>query len=166
MLNFYFHTSRLIVRPLTMQDAFPLYEYRSLEEVARYQSWDYYTLDDAKNTIIKNRFDPFNGFNNTGNVAVEKNGTLIGDLYVAVHPECSSWFTIGYTFDPKYHHLGYAREAVKGWIDYLFSHYPITQIHGYVVEGNVASMRLLIDLGFRLNDYDETYGDNCFILKR
>ena len=40
-------TPRLYIRHLLERDANRLVEYRNKEEVARYQSWDHYTYDEA-----------------------------------------------------------------------------------------------------------------------
>ena len=40
-------TERLIIKPLTLDDAKRFSEYRDKEEVAMYQSWDEYPLNKA-----------------------------------------------------------------------------------------------------------------------
>ena len=47
-------TERLIIKPLTLDDARRFSEYRDKEEVAMYQSWDEYPLNKAINRIDKN----------------------------------------------------------------------------------------------------------------
>ena len=54
------HTQRLIIRQLNSQDAYPIYAYRRLEKVKKYQSWDYYTLEQAQNLIYKVQKQNFN----------------------------------------------------------------------------------------------------------
>ena len=44
-------TERLIIKPLTLDDAKRFSEYRDKEEVAMYQSWDEYPLNKAINRI-------------------------------------------------------------------------------------------------------------------
>ena len=46
-------TERLIIKPLTLDDAKRFSEYRDKEEVAMYQSWDEYPLNKAINRIVK-----------------------------------------------------------------------------------------------------------------
>lgn len=163
----YFKTDRLIVRPLEDRDAHTLYEYRHLEEIMKYQSWDSYSLEKARQLIYKNQSEPFNGYFGCGNFAVEYRGKMIGDIFVAVDPQYPYRVSIGYTFHPRYHHHGFAREAVGAMVHYLMTYYEKIEVVAYVMEGNVSSMRLLISLGFELIDYDEKYGDYCFrVLKQ
>ena len=44
-------TERLIIKPLTLDDARRFSEYRDKEEVAMYQSWDEYPLNKAINRL-------------------------------------------------------------------------------------------------------------------
>lgn len=157
------HTQRLIIRQLNSQDAYPIYAYRRLEEVKKYQSWDYYTLEQAQNLISKVQKQNFNFTFGSTNLAVEYNQILIGDVYLMVDYMNPSCMIIGYTFNPKFWHLGFASEAVEAVIQELFTRYQKTQVTAYVKEGNVASMRLLNRLNFRLDSYNENYGDYRFV---
>lgn len=162
----YIKTSRLVIRPLEKRDAFPLYQYRHLDIVKKYQSWDDYTLEQSHQLVYRNQHFPYSGYLGQGNFAVEYQEELIGDLYVASHLDRKDCVTIGYTFDPRFWHRGFAREAVQAMVSYLFKYYDKEAIYAFVMEGNVASMRLLLDLGFKLLEYDEQYGDYCFVLKQ
>ena len=44
-------TERLIIKPLTLDDAKRFSEYRDKEEVAMYQSWDEYPLNKVLNIV-------------------------------------------------------------------------------------------------------------------
>ncbi len=160
----YVQTPRLLIRPLEEKDIYPLYEYRHLDEVKRYQSWDYYSLEKAAELVRRNQAFPFMGYFDCGNFAVEYNGKMIGDVFIGVNANNPQSVSIGYTFHPQFHHQGFAREAVSAMIEYLFKYYKKNEIDAYVMEGNVASMRLLMALGFQLISYDEKYGDYFFRL--
>lgn len=54
-------TERLIIKPLTLDDARRFSEYRDKEEVAMYQSWDEYPLNKAINRIEYCQKHPFHG---------------------------------------------------------------------------------------------------------
>ena len=160
-------TSRLTIRPLDDCDIYPLYEYRHLNEVKKYQSWDFYTVEKARQLVFRNKTQPFDGYMNNGNFAVVYEGKMIGDIFVGASPTHPFSVSIGYTFSPEYWHQGFAREAVKAMILHLFVCYQKEQIEAYVMDGNIASMRLLLSLGFELINYDEKYGDYYFrLLKR
>lgn len=160
----FIQTKRLRIRPLEERDIYPLFEYRHLDEIKRYQSWDDYSIEKATELVRRNKMHPFTGYFDCGNFAVEYHGEMIGDLFIGVNVNNPQSVSIGYTFHPAYHHMGFAREAVSAMIDYLFMYFKKNEIDAYVMEGNVASMRLLISLGFQLIDYDEKYGDYFFRL--
>ena len=54
-------TERLIIKPLTLDDAKRFSEYRDKEEVAMYQSWDEYPIEKAKQRITYCIKHPFHG---------------------------------------------------------------------------------------------------------
>lgn len=155
-------TERLIIRNLEFKDVDALYDYRHLSSVKKYQSWDNFTVSMARRLVEKNIVNRFDGYRGTANYAVELNGKLIGDIFVAANADTINAVSIGYTFHPDYQGYGYAREAVKAMIDYIFEFYNKDTIFAYVKEGNIKSMRLLIALGFELFDYDEIYADYGF----
>ena len=55
---------------------------------------------------------------------------------------------IGYKFDRDYHGLGYAYEATIKSIEYMFSHYELSEIEASVSPNNKSSIALLSKLGF------------------
>lgn len=165
-MEFKLTTNRVVIRELEEQDAYPIYMYRKLDEVKKYQSWDYYTLQKAQALIQKVKRQKFNMNYGSINYAVDYKNTLIGDIYLMIDYVNSSRVILGYTFSPKYWHQGFAYESVSAMIECLFNQYHKKEIYAYVKEGNIASMRLLIKLNFRLESYDENYGDYLFILKR
>ncbi len=58
--------------------------------------------------------------------------------------------TIGYKFDKDYWNRGYAREAVSCTINEIFKKLPIHRLIANVMEDNVPSIKLLENMGFRL----------------
>ena len=55
---------------------------------------------------------------------------------------------LGYKFSSKYHHKGYASEAVEKLLDIAFIELNIHRICAYVQEENIPSIHLLEGLGF------------------
>lgn len=62
--------------------------------------------------------------------------------------ECLNW-EVGYVFNRLYHRNGYAREAVKKLVDFVFSSKNAHRVYANCNPENVASWRLLEALGFR-----------------
>ena len=58
--------------------------------------------------------------------------------------------TLGYKFDKDYWHRGYAREAVTCTIDAIFKELHLHRLIANVMESNEPSIRLLENIGFRL----------------
>ena len=79
-------TERLIIKPLTLDDARRFSEYRDKEEVAMYQSWDEYPLNKAINRIEYCQKHPFHG--QIGNyqfgLYLKENNQLIGDIFIEI----------------------------------------------------------------------------------
>lgn len=55
---------------------------------------------------------------------------------------------LGYKFSSKFHHKGYASEAVEKLLDIAFTELNIHRISAHVQENNLPSVRLLEGLGF------------------
>ncbi len=156
-----FETKRLLIRRLEPGDAELLYGYRHLDNVKKYQSWNHYTLMDAKRMIGFEQLGYFNGQRGNTNIGVvlKETNQLIGDIYIGVRYGIPHRATIGYTFNPEYWHQGYARESVGKIIDVLIHEYDKDTINAFVMPENEASIHLLLSLGFKQKGYDEAFGD-------
>lgn len=162
-----FETERLIVRKLEQRDIDNLYNYRKLDIVSKYQSWDEYSLKDATNLVAyANRF-PVNGRSLRMNFGVEFKETheLIGDIYIGCSFLSPKKMTIGYTFNPDYWHQGLAYEAVYAMLHKFMEYYHKDECNAFVRPQNDASIRLLTKLGFIRGRYDEEFDDVEFIYK-
>src|SRR5690242_4229052 len=112
-------TERLTVRRFRPGDAAAFAAYRSVPEVARYQSWDApFSIEDA--TASVQRFaagDPLAP--GWFQYAIDLDGVLIGDIGLKLHENLMQ-AEIGFTLAPQYQGKGYATEAVRGLLDHLF----------------------------------------------
>jgi RimJ/RimL family protein N-acetyltransferase len=146
-------TRRLVIRRFAASDAEAFARYRSLPEVARYQSWEApYAIERARAFVdwmethhpdergewyqfaISTRDDPT---------------TLIGDC--AFHGRAAEPLIadIGYTMDPASQGLGYGTEAVGELVRYLIEDRGKHKVCADCDTRNQASWRLLERLGFR-----------------
>ena len=148
-------TKRLIIRSFKMDDAVALARYRSKKEVARYQSWHYYSLKRAKKRVEYCINHPYLGRVGNYQLAIElkSNHQLIGDLFIDV--ENKSTFTIGYTLDSIYWSNGYAFEALEAFFRYQKEVYQFKKVYAHVYQDNERSLRLLKRLGF--TPYHKSY---------
>ncbi|WP_379138724.1 GNAT family N-acetyltransferase [Paenibacillus sp. sgz500958] len=142
-------TDRLLIRTLEMKDREAFFNYRSMPEVYKYQSWRPVNINEVETFISANMAIVPNRGNSWLQLALcLKDGKLIGD--VGIHFMGDDFQAeIGYTLSPEFQGKGYASEAVRAAIDYLFSGLCKHRITASVDPGNLKSIRLLENMGFR-----------------
>lgn len=142
-------TERFVIRRLVMTDKEPLFAYRSLPDVCKFQSWRPVHIEQVEAFIKKNAEVVPNTPNTWMQLAVcLPNGIMIGDI--GVHfLEDSMQTEIGYTLNPAYQGCGYATEAVSAILDYLFCTLNKHRITASVDPDNLRSIILLKRIGFR-----------------
>jgi RimJ/RimL family protein N-acetyltransferase len=142
-------TDRLLLRKLEINDREDFFTYRSLPEVCEYQSFMPKNIREAGG-FISNIPSESNIPNTWFQLAiVNKNEEmLIGDI--GIHfLEDNAQVEIGYTLAPGHQGQGYAIEALKAVISYLFSELKKHRITASVDPNNIKSIRLLEKLDMR-----------------
>jgi RimJ/RimL family protein N-acetyltransferase len=147
-------TERLALRPAEQRDALPTYAFRSKEGVARWltnlphdpAAWEAGFGDRIPHTLV-----------------VEKDGEVIGDLYLHVQDPWSqaevreqaarTQAEIGYVFDPRYAGHGYATEAVRAELRICFDELGLRRVVASCFANNEASWRLMERVGMRRELY-------------
>ena len=129
-------------------DAPYLFSYRSLPAIYRYQSFRPKTIQEIEYFIIDNTkyFDKEGTWHQ---LAIELEEKVIGDMGLHFIGSMNLHCEIGYTLNPHYQHKGYAREAVRYLLKYLFEERKKHKVVGSVDPENSASIKLLEDLGFK-----------------
>src|SRR4051794_12010139 len=113
---------RLRLRRLRPDDAAAICAYRSLPDVARFQSWTSFTPDDAARLIAdQGRTAP----NTPGTwlqlaLTTLEAGTIVGDCGIHFLAEDARQVELGVTLSPAYHGRGLAAEAVASVLRYVF----------------------------------------------
>lgn len=141
-------TQRLFLRPVEANDQHAIFAYRSDAEANKYQGWIPKTLKDVE--IFFSKLSPeFNVPDTWFQMAViiKNNNEIIGDI--GIHFFEKEQVEIGYTIAKKHQGLGFASEAAKAVIDYLFSKLKKHRITASIDPENMASVALLEKLGFR-----------------
>lgn len=143
---------RLLLRPLTGDDAGALLAYRSLPEVCRWVPFEPMDAD----TIAARLDGPWatsaltrDGDAMTLGVELVGSGTLIGDVLlrrVAGHDRTGE---LGYVFHPHHGGRGYAGEAAHVLLHTAFDELGLHRVIARVVSGNAASTRVATRLGMR-----------------
>jgi len=148
----FLHTKRLILRNYLDNDLDALFALRNDAEVARFQGWTMpYSLENAEDLISSTRdmHAPKQGVWLQIALALKTTDELIGDIGCFVKKEDARQATIGYSLASRYWGMGYAFEAVRGWLGYLFDDLDMHRVVADCDTENTASYRLLERLGFR-----------------
>jgi RimJ/RimL family protein N-acetyltransferase len=145
-------TGRLQLRPFQESDLPAFAAYRSDPEVARYQSWTApYSMEQAS-AFLEYMKHVIPGTPGTWfQLAMERHAQpgIIGDCAFQVLPENASQAQIGFTLSRPFQQQGYAIEAVRALMDFLFSEYKLHRITATCDVLNLASAGLLERIGMR-----------------
>jgi RimJ/RimL family protein N-acetyltransferase len=143
---------RLVLRRFRPADLPTFAAYRSDPEVARYQSWSApFGLDAAERMLAE-----LNGIHpdTPGEwfqfaVALHGSDELIGDCGAHVLADDPRQAEIGFTFAPAHQGRGYATEAVRRLLDYLFLERGKHRVAAGCDDRNGRSAALLRRVGMR-----------------
>ena len=143
-------TKTLLLRPISALDNEKVFKYRSDYVVNKYQSFIPKNLKEIDQFIAKNPLK----FNQPESwfqlVIIEKStNELVGDLGVHFIGDDGFQCELGCTLSKTHHGKGFATEAMKVTIDYLFNKFKKHRIIGSVDPKNMDSIRLLERLNFR-----------------
>jgi RimJ/RimL family protein N-acetyltransferase len=141
-------TERLVLRPVEANDAKEIFNYRSDSETNKYQGWIPKTIDDIDSFLkkISPEIDIADTWFQFVIVEIE-NSKIIGDL--GIHFIDNEQAEIGCTLAKINHGKGYATEALKSVMDYLFNELNKHRVIGSIDPKNVSSIGLVERLGFR-----------------
>jgi RimJ/RimL family protein N-acetyltransferase len=142
-------SERLILRRFDDSDLPSFLAYLNDPLVARYQSWESYTEQQAKDVIQKQKNSdpgvPEQWF--TFAVELKAAGKLIG--HVALKMQDHQQAEIGFTFSREHQGKGLACEAVTRVLDYVFTELHLHRVIAITDCENERSVALLARLGMR-----------------
>lgn len=141
-------STRVKLRPLKLTDIEDLYNYRSDFETNKYQSWIPKDLEDVE-TFIKTNPNKFNISNTWFQLGIIEKASdhLIGDI--GVHFKDNQQIELGITLSKAKQRKGFATEAMKATINYLFKELNKHRIVTSIDPRNTNSINLMQRLGFR-----------------
>jgi RimJ/RimL family protein N-acetyltransferase len=145
-------TARLILRPFQEADLAAFAAYRSDPEVARYQSWEVpYSLAQVKIYFeeLRQALPGTPGEWYAFAIERQSNSGIIGDCAFQVLASDPLQAQIGYTLAREHWKQGFAAEAVRGLLDYLFEEFNLHRITANCDAENTASFGLLERVGMR-----------------
>jgi RimJ/RimL family protein N-acetyltransferase len=151
-MPFFLETPRLILRSFQDSDLEPFFAYRNDPEVSRYQGWKTPFLREAAAEFIAEAKIIQPGTPGVWmQLALEsrETGALLGDIAFHLTKSNPRVAYLGYSLARASWGQGYASEAARKVLDYLFR---VLDLHRVVADcdvDNQASIRLLERLGFR-----------------
>jgi [ribosomal protein S5]-alanine N-acetyltransferase len=147
----YIQTARTTIRSLELKDLADFHLYRCNLEVTNYQSFDPFTIEEAKEFIIENSTNYFGKPGEWVQFGIENINTkrLIGDCAIKLIQDDARIAEIGITISHLEQQKGYGKEVLTGILTFLFDQKQIHRVVTLVDAKNIASINLLKSTGFR-----------------
>lgn len=142
---------RLRLRRLDAGDVDALCAYRSLPEVARFQSWESFGVEDAARLVAGQAQLPLDTPGTWFQLGIvgESSGLLVGDCGLHFDGEDPGQVELGITLSPDQQGQGYATEALACVLDYLFGVLGKRRVSAVTDADNAAAAALFRRLHFR-----------------
>lgn len=144
-------SARLVLRSVQPGDAPSLCTYRSLPEVARFQSWESYGPDDAARLINAQQGKEPDVPGTWFQLAIieKETGSMIGDCGLHCPLDEPRQMEFGITLAPGHQGKGYATETLRCLLHHAFATLSKHRVYAYTDTENHASAALFRRLGFR-----------------
>jgi RimJ/RimL family protein N-acetyltransferase len=142
---------RLRLRRLGADDAAAVCAYRALPEVARFQSWESFSLQDAVQLIAGQDGTPPNTPGTWLQLALTTSGSgeIVGDCGIHFLADDDWQVELGVTLAPAHQGRGLAAEAVGRVLRYVFESLDKYRVRAVTDVENLPAARLFRRLGFR-----------------
>ncbi len=145
-------TERLILRPLTLEDADAVFKWVSDDRVTKYMPYSTYTsVEDVRtwlSTVVNEKSTYNFGF------VLRDTNVLIGSGDIGYNSEKEAW-EFGYNIRFDYWKQGYATEAAKAMINFAFKELDARCFSAKHAIDNPASGRVLEKCRLKFDHYDE-----------
>ena len=151
MEKLFIQTQRLTIRNLQPGDLDAFHLYRSNPEVTKYQGFDVMNRDEAAAFISRQQDAMFGAPGQWVQyaIALSATGALLGDCAIKLQGNDPRIAEIGITISHLHQQQGFAKEAMKGIVHFLFGIKELHRIVETVDAENTASIQLLKSSGFR-----------------
>lgn len=136
------HTDRLLIRRFTEDDWPDIYEYLSDPQVVKYEP--YLPLNESECETLARHHSGSEAF---WAICLADGSKLIGHVYL--EEKNQRCWELGYVFNPAYHCMGYATEAVLELMEYAFAECGAHRIFARCNPENATSWQLLERVGMR-----------------
>lgn len=159
-------TERLILRPITLDDAEACFCWNSDERVTRFMS--YSTLTDISQTVdwIKSTLVAETEWNWA--FVLKEENKVIGTGGIGPDSQMTDYWSIGYNLNYDYWHKGYCTEAMKAIISFAYTELHVKKICSHHAVENPRSGKVMEKCGlkfYRLGEFTKRDGSQTFKAK-
>lgn len=140
-------TGRLILRPLTPDEAEAAFRWCGDPEVNRWMIYPLYHRVEDVRAWLESR-DPDNPDSYDEGIVLKETGELIGSGGLVWHPERNAWM-IGYNLRADQWGHGYTVEMLNALISHIRETRPVEAIEGVFAAENHRSQRVMEKMGMR-----------------
>lgn len=146
-----FETARLRARPMVQADLATFVAYRADPEVARFQSWSDYSLENGRALLASLEGHRLGTPGEWYQLALEEHAGdgLVGDLASKVSGSEPREMEVGFTLAPAHRGKGYGTEALRGLLDVAFGTLGLHRVVAVTDALNSPAAALLERVGMR-----------------
>ena len=159
-------TERLLLRPLTPEDAEAVFRWGGDPAVNEYMIYPlYHRVEDVRAWLESRNPDDPDSYDE--GIVLRSTGELIGSGGLVWHPERGAW-EIGYNLRADQWGHGYTVEMLRALMDHIRQTRPIPAIDGIFAAENSKSRRVMEKMGMvwvRDTVYEKTDGSRVYPAK-
>ncbi len=145
-------TKRVILRYITLSDAYDMYEYASRPQVSKYLLWDPHINVAATEGYIESLQKRYKkGLYADWAVVLKENNKMIGTCGYSSFDSKDKTCEIGYVLSPDYQKHGIMYETVNAVLHLTFDVLELKEARLRIIAENTASRRLAERLGFEMD---------------
>ncbi|MEO6819413.1 MAG: GNAT family protein [Ginsengibacter sp.] len=144
-------TERLQIRNLRTTDLADFHFYRSNPEVTKYQGFDVFSMEQAREFIDGQLYKEFGKAGEWVQYGIteKQSGKLIGDCAIKLDQHDIRIAEIGITISHTDQKKGYGKEVLLAILNFLFNIDNFHRITEIVDAENIASIKMLQSVGFK-----------------
>lgn len=146
-------TERLILRPITLEDAPAVFQWTSDERVTKYMSYPTHTDIRQTEEWIKSTFTDESEWNWA--FVLKSENRVIGTGSIGPNAYMKGYWGIGYNFHYDYWHKGYCTEAMKAVISFVHNELGVNKICSDHAIENPRSGKVMEKCGLKFHHYGE-----------
>jgi ribosomal-protein-alanine N-acetyltransferase len=145
-------TNRLLLRPITMDDAEAMYYYAKQEGVGIKAGWKKHnSIHESEHIIRLFIHKHLQGSPGVYAIELKSNHLMIGTIEIHSYKQHKG--SLGYVLNPEYWNQGYATEATKRMIIYAFEFLNLIRLEVQHFDGNLASKKVIEHCEFKKEGY-------------